>query len=72
MEGPACDPGSPRRANPLRKASGSCLSLARMSTALLSVHSGFQLGYNGGGGVGCRFGLRETWFDLREGWAKLF
>ena len=55
MEGPACQPGSTRRANPLRKASGSCLSLARMSTALLSVHSGFQLGYNGeggGGGVG--------------------
>ena len=40
------------RANPLRKASGSCLSLAKMSTALLSVHSGFQLGYNGGGGGG--------------------
>ena len=53
MEGPACGPGSPRRAHPLRKASGSCLSLARMSTALLSVHKGFQLGYNGGGvGVG--------------------
>ena len=69
MEGPACGPGSPRRASPLRKTSGSCLSLARMSTALLSVHSGFQLGYNGGG---CRFGLRETWFDLREGCAKLF
>ena len=51
--------------------SGSYLSLARMSTALLSVHSGFQPGYNGGG-VGCRFGLRETWFDLREGCAKLF
>ena len=72
MEGPACGPGSPRRANPLRKASGSCLSLVRMSTALLSVHSGFQLGYNGGGGGRCRFGLRETWFDLREGYAKLF
>ena len=71
MEGPACGPESPRRANPLRKASGSCLSLARMSTALLSVHSGFQLGYNGGG-VGCRFGLRETWFDIRGGCAKLF
>ena len=53
------------------QASGSCLSLARMSTALLSGHSGFQLGYNGGEG-GCRFGLRETWFDLREGCAKLF
>ena len=52
MEGAACGPGSPRRANPLRKASGSCLSLARMSTALLSVHSGFQLGYNGAGGGG--------------------
>ena len=71
MEGPACGPGSPRRANPLRKASGSCLSLARMSTALLSVHSGFQLGHNGGGG-GCRFGFRETGFDSREGCAKLF
>ena len=70
MEGPACGLGSPRRANPLRKASGSCLSLARMSTALLSVHSGFELGYNEGGG-GCGFGLRETWFDLREGCAKL-
>ena len=35
------------------QASGSCLSLARMSTALLSVHSGFQLGYNReGGGLG--------------------
>ena len=71
MEGPACGPGSPRRANPLRFASGCRLSLPWMSTAMLSVHSAFQLGYNGGG-VGCRFGLRETWFDLREGCAKLF
>ena len=26
----------------------------------------------GEGGGGCKFGLRETWFDLREGCAKLF
>ena len=69
MEGPACGPGSPRRANSLRKASESCLSLAGMFTALLSVHLSFQLGHNGGGG---RFGFRETGFDLREGCAKLF
>ena len=79
MKGPACGPGSPCRANPLRKASGSCLSLARMSTALLSavpqVFNSATMGGGGGGRFGLRktwFGLRETWFDLREGCAKLF
>ena len=34
MEGPAWGPGSPRRANPLRKASGSCLSLASVAVGV--------------------------------------
>ena len=39
------------------------------AVSTLRFSTGLQ---GGGGGVGCRFGLRETWFDLREGCAKLF